>query len=93
MGKESAENVHCRAENTGSSCPSLSHGQIRFPHRFTPQTDRKTDFAGFCPADRELRAAAASVVVEQLPTARAAAIAGALRLPLPAPLRVQMWQG
>ena len=48
MGKESAENVHCRAENTGGRRPSLSHGQIRFPHRFIQQletdSDEKTDF-------------------------------------------------
>jgi hypothetical protein len=50
MGKESAENVHCRAENTGSSCPSLSHGQIRFPHRFTPQTNEKPISPDFAPS-------------------------------------------
>jgi hypothetical protein len=51
MGKESAENVHCRAENTGGRRPSLSHGQIRFPHRFTPETtDRKPISPDFDPS-------------------------------------------
>ena len=36
-------------EISGARPPSLWHPPLDLAHRFTPQTDQKTDFAGFCP--------------------------------------------
>ena len=36
-------------EISGARPPSLWHPPLDLAHRFTPQTDGKTDFAGFCP--------------------------------------------
>ena len=36
-------------EISGGRRPSLWHPPLDLAHRFTPQTDGKTDFAGFCP--------------------------------------------
>jgi hypothetical protein len=46
---DDAPNPSRLPEISGSSCPSLWHPLLDLAHRFTPQTDRKTDFAGFCP--------------------------------------------
>ncbi len=50
---DDAPNPSRLPEISGSSlgCPSPSswHPLLDFAHRFTPQTDGKPDFAGFCP--------------------------------------------
>ena len=49
FGPEAGEKSSAPPEISGQFGPSLWHPRRISPHRFTPQTDGKTDFAGFCP--------------------------------------------